>query len=152
MILFIAIIRVISRKIESVIKIPAKYNKMILTAISVSAKIIDGNVIANNAALTSGWYGEGGGIDDWGGSTFIASNNLIYGNTTNGEGGGIATWRANNARVFNNTFIGNTAVTGGGIYRHYGIYFNNIVVGNTATTGGGVYGCANTVCGYNDVW
>ncbi|MFP4393953.1 MAG: Ig-like domain-containing protein [Anaerolineales bacterium] len=119
---------------------------------AVSAKIIDGNTIVGNAALTGGWYGEGGGIDDWGGSTFVASNNLIYNNTTSGEGGGIATWRANNARVFNNTIVGNTAYDGGGIYSHRGIYYNNIVVGNTAThRGGGVYRGGGTV-DYNDIW
>jgi len=120
----------------------------------VSARIIDGNVIAGNAALTSGWYGEGGGIDDWGGSTFIASNNLIYNNTTNGEGGGIATWRADNARVYNNTFISNTASFGGAIYRHRGYYYSNVVVGNTTTSGGSgaVHGCSSSRCGYNDVW
>ena len=51
---------------------------------SVSANIIDSNVISGNAALHSGYAGEGRGIDDWGASTFTASNNWIYGNTTNG--------------------------------------------------------------------
>ena len=118
----------------------------------VSANIIDSNVISGNAALHTGYAGEGAGIDDWGGSTFVATNNLIYGNTTNGEGGGIATWRANNARVFNNTLIGNTAYRGGAIYSHRGLYYNNIVVGNTATNrGGGVYRAGGTV-DYNDIY
>ena len=119
---------------------------------SVSAKVIDSNVIFGNAALAGGYAGEGGGIDDWGGSTFTATNNLIYNNRTTGEGGGIATWRTDTARVFNNTIISNSAATGGGIYRHAGWYYNNIVVNNTAGTAGGVYNCTSAVCGNNDVW
>jgi uncharacterized repeat protein (TIGR01451 family) len=118
----------------------------------VSANIIDSNIISGNAALHSGLAGEGGGIDDWGGSTFTATNNLIYGNTTNGQGGGIATWGENNARVLNNTFVGNTAYQGGAIYSHRGYYYNNIVVGNTATNqGGGVYRAGGTI-DYNDIY
>ena len=101
-----------------------------------TALLLDSNVIANNRAWGSA-HGEGGGIDAWERNAFIATNNLIYGNSVKTWGGGVnmnASTEAGDVHLINNTIVNNTANSNGGVFRQAGgQVFNNIVYTGSLT-------------------
>ncbi len=101
---------------------------------------ITGCAIANSdASLT--YYGEGGAIDNEGGTVSI-DRSSIYNNTSYVDGGGITNYLGA-MRVTNSTITGNTAGAlgaGGAIYMFASVTLVNCTIyGNTASFGGNLY-------------
>ena len=129
-------------------------------SLDATADSIDNNVIYNNLCESPGgddnYWGEGGGIDTWGGANEVTvTNNLILSNTVRciGRcygmavvGGGMmvnGTSAARPTRVINNTVVGNRAegLTNGGYGGAFGlqtncVFANNIMANNSCTAGG----------------
>ena len=97
---------------------------------------ISGNLAAANA------FGNGGGIDNGGGTLTVVNSTLANNNTPNGYGGGIEV-EAGTATITNSTISANSAVGGGG-----GIS-TIISDGSGGTTNGGTVSLANSIVSQN---
>lgn len=98
-----------------------------------------GTLIVNRCAIiNNSAYADGGGITQYAG-TLTISNSTVAGNSVSalGDGGGIFVNSA--STMTNNTVYGNRAQSGGNIYRYAGIitFRNNIIGGGTLVGTGG---------------